>query len=58
MKRLQVGQGLVEYALILQLVSLVVIIVLRILGPTIAALYCQMITDLLNVPDACAGIPF
>jgi pilus assembly protein Flp/PilA len=37
------GQGLVEYALILVLVSVVVIVVLAILGPTIGAVFSNII---------------
>jgi pilus assembly protein Flp/PilA len=36
------GQGLVEYALILVLVSIVVIVVLRLLGPAIADVFSQI----------------
>jgi pilus assembly protein Flp/PilA len=37
------GQGLVEYALIMVLVTLVVIVVLAILGPTIGNLYSNVL---------------
>jgi pilus assembly protein Flp/PilA len=37
------GQGLVEYALLLVLVTMVVIIVLRILGPTIGNIFSNII---------------
>jgi pilus assembly protein Flp/PilA len=37
------GQGLVEYALILVLVSVVVIVVLAVLGPTIGAVFSNII---------------
>jgi len=36
------GQGLVEYALIMVLVSLVVIVALTLLGPSISAVYAQV----------------
>lgn len=41
---LERGQGLLEYALILVLVSLVVIIVLQILGPQIGNVFSQIIS--------------
>jgi len=37
------GQGLVEYALILVLVAVVVIVVLALLGPTIGAVFSNII---------------
>ena len=37
------GQGLVEYALILVLVAVVVIVVLAVLGPTIGAVFSNII---------------
>ena len=40
------GQGLVEYALILVLVAIVVIVVLSILGPQIGNVFSQIITAL------------
>ena len=40
------GQGLVEYALIMVLVSLVVIVVMSLLGPSISNVYCQVLSDL------------
>ena len=40
------GQGLVEYALILVLVSVVVIAVLTILGPTIGNIFSDIMTAL------------
>jgi pilus assembly protein Flp/PilA len=40
------GQGLVEYALILVLVTLVVIVILAVLGPTIGSVFSN-ITKLL-----------
>ncbi len=36
------GQGLVEYALILVLVAIVVIVVLRLLGPVIAQVFSNI----------------
>ena len=40
------GQGLVEYALILVLVSIVVIVVLAILGPSISNIFENIIAAL------------
>ncbi|MBC7249256.1 MAG: pilus assembly protein [Anaerolineae bacterium] len=40
------GQGLVEYALILVLVAIVVIVVLRLLGPMIANVFSDIISGL------------
>ncbi len=40
------GQGLVEYALILVLVSLVVIVVLSLLGPSIGNVFSNIVDDL------------
>jgi pilus assembly protein Flp/PilA len=37
------GQGLVEYALILVLVAVVVIVVLAVLGPTIGAVFSNIV---------------
>jgi pilus assembly protein Flp/PilA len=42
------GQGLVEYALLLVLVSLVVIAVLLILGPVIGNVFTKLNSDLVN----------
>jgi pilus assembly protein Flp/PilA len=39
------GQGLVEYALILLLVVLIVIVVVYLLGPAIANLYSNVISN-------------
>ena len=38
------GQGLVEYALILVLVALVVIIILALLGPSIGNIFSNIVT--------------
>ncbi len=40
------GQGLVEYALILVLVAVVVIVVLMLLGPQIATMFNDIVTEL------------
>ncbi len=42
------GQGLVEYALILVLVSLVVIVVLLVLGPIIGNVFSKLNSSLSN----------
>ena len=39
------GQGLVEYALILSLVAIVVIVAPAVMGPAINAVYCQVISQ-------------
>ena len=44
------GQGLVEYALILVLVAIVVIVVLSILGPQIGNVFSQVTYTLQNPP--------
>lgn len=38
------GQGLVEYALILVLVALIVIVVLALLGPSIAVIFSNIVS--------------
>lgn len=40
------GQGLVEYALILALVSIVVLVILLVMGPAIGNVYSGVIADL------------
>jgi pilus assembly protein Flp/PilA len=40
------GQGLVEYALILVLVAIVVIVILVILGPAVANVFSNIISNL------------
>lgn len=42
------GQGLVEYALILVLVAIVVIVALRLLGPTISQIFVDINEELTN----------
>jgi Flp pilus assembly pilin Flp len=39
------GQGLIEYALILSLVAIVVIVALAVMGTTIRRVYCQVISQ-------------
>jgi pilus assembly protein Flp/PilA len=46
-KTWEVGQGLVEYALILVLVAVVVIVILTLLGPAIGNVF-QTIVDAIN----------
>ena len=48
------GQGLVEYALLLMLVAVVVIIVLLLLGPVIGNIFSNITTSLQS-PDGGAG---
>lgn len=45
-KNSEVGQGLVEYALILVLISLVVIVVLSLLGPNIGNVFSNIVDKL------------
>jgi pilus assembly protein Flp/PilA len=40
------GQGLVEYALILVLVAIVVLVVLAVLGPSIGGIFSKIIRSL------------
>jgi pilus assembly protein Flp/PilA len=47
------GQGLIEYALILSLVSIVVLVVLALVGPVINSVYCQVIRELPGTGNAC-----
>jgi pilus assembly protein Flp/PilA len=46
MVRKKRGQGLVEYALILALVAVVVIVVLSVLGPSVQNVYCDVYNGL------------
>lgn len=50
--KLEKGQGLVEYALILVLVTLVVLAVLQVLGPTIGNAFSSINNDLESVSYA------
>ncbi len=43
MKREKGGQGLVEYALIMMLVALAVIVILALLGPAIGSMFSNII---------------
>jgi pilus assembly protein Flp/PilA len=40
------GQGLVEYALILVMVALVVIVILALLGPAVGAVFSNLISNI------------
>jgi pilus assembly protein Flp/PilA len=42
-RKMQKGQGLVEYALILVLVAIVIIVILAILGPAIGDVFSDII---------------
>jgi pilus assembly protein Flp/PilA len=52
------GQGLVEYALILVLVAVVVIVVLATLGPTIGAVFSNIIASFSHKQEAGLGFLF
>ena len=43
------GQGLTEYALLLMLIALVVILILYVMGPAIGNLYSNILTQVENV---------
>ena len=45
-KKLEKGQGLIEYALILVLIAIVVIVALQFLGPQIATVFNTITTEL------------
>jgi len=47
------GQGLVEYALILTLVAVVVIVILAVMGPSIAGVFCGIS---LKIGGGCNGL--
>jgi len=42
------GQGLVEYALILLLVAIVVIVILALLGPAVADMFSDIVSNVTN----------
>jgi pilus assembly protein Flp/PilA len=50
--RLERGQGLVEYALILVLVAIVTIGILAVMGESIVSIYCKLVTSLQPDMDA------
>ena len=43
------GQGLVEYSLILALVSVVVILILTIMGPEVGEVFSKIVAELTSV---------
>lgn len=45
-KTLGSGQGLVEYALILMLIAVVVIVVLALLGPAVGNMYSNVVSGI------------
>lgn len=45
------GQGLIEYALILVLIAVVVIVVLRLLGPQIGNVFSRINNSLSSAPN-------
>jgi len=45
------GQGLIEYALILVLIAVVVIVVLRLLGPQIGGIFSKINNSLSSAPN-------
>ena len=51
----EVGQGLVEYALILVLVAIVVIVVLALLGPAIGNVFSNIYCEVIYVGDGKEG---
>ncbi len=48
-KKLEKGQGLVEYALILVLVAVVVIVILALLGPAIGNVFQEIVDAITGV---------
>jgi len=48
------GQGLLEYALILSLVAIVIIVALALIGTSIRTVYCQVIDQFPGSEDTCA----
>lgn len=55
------GQGLIEYALILILVAMVVLIALTILGPRIGNIFSNIVAGMGHIPQTGGGgllIPF
>jgi pilus assembly protein Flp/PilA len=51
MNRHEIGQGLVEYALILVLVAIVVIAIIALLGPSLGGVFCDAVFALRNLGD-------
>jgi len=52
-RTIEQGQGLVEYALIIVLVGIVVIVALSVTGSSIKDIYCQVVIELDDMPDTC-----
>jgi pilus assembly protein Flp/PilA len=50
-----VGQGLTEYALLLALIAVVVVLILAILGPQIGNLFSQVAPCVPPDPSICTG---
>jgi pilus assembly protein Flp/PilA len=53
-RKREAGQGLVEYALIMVLVAIVVIVILATMGPAIRTVYCQVVLQL-NPSGTCTA---
>lgn len=49
-ERQEDGQGLIEYALIIVLIAIVVIVALLVLGPTIANVFNRVSNNLISAP--------
>ena len=49
-ERQEEGQGLIEYALIIVLIAIVVIVALLVLGPTIANVFNRVSNNLISAP--------
>jgi Flp pilus assembly pilin Flp len=58
MERKEAGQGLVEYAQILQLVTIAVLAVIYLIGEPLRSLLCEVYAAFSFFPSACAGITF
>jgi Flp pilus assembly pilin Flp len=50
------GQGVAEYALLLALITVVVVVILTILGPAVASLYAETVDEIETIPLA-TGTP-
>jgi pilus assembly protein Flp/PilA len=51
-RRLNDGQGLVEYALILVLVAVVVIVILSVMGPSLGNIFSNIVCGVLDAQNA------
>lgn len=56
LRRGEQGQGLVEYALILVLVAIVVIVILATMGPAISDAYCGIVLELNPAGECTAAV--